>query len=79
MLDIDGLIPFQAGQSLSLKTPDKSFFLKISSILWLTEHNCIGVYTDILECKTNEFANLCYTVETLGFKPIRLHAEDAKV
>ena len=71
-LDLDGLLPFQAGQSLSLRTPDNTFFYKITSIIWLPEHNCMGVYTDTVECKESECANLCYTVEALGFKAIKL-------
>lgn len=77
LLDLPGLIPFQAGQSMSIKTPENLFFLQIKSIMWLPEHNCMGVYTEILDCKSNEFSNLCYTAEAMGFQPIPEHTANA--
>jgi hypothetical protein len=71
LLDIPGLLPFQANQSIVLKTQENSFYVKITSILWLPEHNCMGVYTEILDCKSEQFSGICYTAEVLGFQPIK--------
>lgn len=70
--DIDFILPMVEGQSIHFKTSNNSYSTDIKGIMWLTDLGAMGVYTDIVEdVKTEDYANLCYVVESLGWIAIR--------
>lgn len=60
-LDVPNILPIQKGQSISFK----DWFAKVNGILWLTEHQAMGIYTDIVELEKDKVEE---AINTLLYK-----------
>ena len=70
--DVYEILPMEEGQSMTFRTRDEFYSTKISSIIWLTENAAMGVYTEIINTKPEDYSNLCYVLECQGWEICKL-------
>lgn len=71
--DIYEILPIQTGQSMSFRTRDELYFTEIRSIMWLTDIAAMGVYTETINTKKEDYSNLCYVLECQGWSVCKIN------